>query len=221
MGVGSGLASNPTFFTFRKGKAVLESIRMGGMFFSEGAFRSAGLAASGNRYVLHQRFDVPYYQPLPKAERNARGDYLLTPAADSRFWSKLNFPRRRVSNVQTLDQKVTVIENTGAFELQFDITGHDRVPFTVELAFRPGGKFEGDVVEQVKDRTFLFKSGMAKYRIGDDVIEFGPGTSEHEYLNLSGSSYVAHGGVLRANGSCVYLTGFTPFQRTLTIRVAR
>ncbi len=30
MGVGSGLASNPTFFTFRKGKAVLESVRMGG-----------------------------------------------------------------------------------------------------------------------------------------------------------------------------------------------
>jgi hypothetical protein len=220
MGVASGLSSNPTFFSYRKGKAVLESVRMGGQFFSEGAFRSEGLQASGNRYSLHQRFDVPYYQPLPRSERNARGDYPLTPARDSRFWSKLNFPRRQMGNVQTLDQKLTIVENGGAFELQFDISGHEGVPFLVELAFRPGGKFEGDIVEQAKDRTYFFKSGMARYRVGDDVIEFGPGISEHQYLNLSGPSYAAHGAALRANGHCVYLTGFTPFRRTLTVRVA-
>ncbi|MGH8247931.1 MAG: hypothetical protein ACREUU_16035, partial [Gammaproteobacteria bacterium] len=86
LGVASGLASNPTFFTFRKGKAVLQSVRMGASFFSLGAFRSAGLQADGNRYSLRQRFDLPYYQPLPRERRNAKGHYPLAPARDERFW---------------------------------------------------------------------------------------------------------------------------------------
>jgi hypothetical protein len=218
LGIASGRASNPTFFSFREGKAVLESVRMGAAFFSEGVFRSKGLAAHDNRYSLHQRFDVPYYQPLAKKDRNARGDYPLTPVADARFWSKLNFPARRVSNVQTLEQKVTVVENAGTFELQFDISGHDRVPFTVELAFRPGGAFEGAVEERTKGRTFVLKEGMGRYRAGEDVIEFGPGQVEHERFDMSGSSYVAHGAHLQTSGYCVYITGFTPFRKTLTIR---
>jgi hypothetical protein len=111
LGVASGLASNPTFFSLRKGKAVLESVRMAGQFFSEGVFRGEGLSVEGGRYALHQRFDAPYYQPLPKNLRNSRGDYALTPARDVRFWSKLDFPHRQMSNVQVLDQKVTVTES--------------------------------------------------------------------------------------------------------------
>lgn len=220
MGVGSGLASNPTFFDFRKGKAVLESVRMGAQFFSEGAFHSEGLEADGNRYTLHQRFDVPYYQPLPKSERNPRGDYALTPARDDRFWSKMNFPRRPMSNMQTLDQKVVVTENRGVFELHFDVSGHDGVPVAIELAFRPGGRLEGSIQELTTDKVFLLKEGTGRYRVGDDTIDFGPGEAGHEYLNLAGSSYMAHGAALRPHGLCVYMTGFTPFQRVVTIRSA-
>ena len=218
LGVASGLASNAAFFRFRKGKAILESVRMGGVFFSEGAFRSNGLTADGNRYTLHQRLEVPYHQPLAKADRNARGDYRLTPVADARFWSKLDFPRRRVSNVQTLDQKVTVVENDGAFELQFDISGHDRVPYIVELTFRPGGKLDGPLTERTQDRAYLLREGTARYTVGGDTIEFGPGAAEHDYTDLSGSSYRAHEAVSRTNGLAVYITGFTPFRRTLKIR---
>src|SRR5262249_40877599 len=50
LGVASGLASNPTFFNFRKGKAILESVRMGASFFSKGFFHSQGLKAHGNQY---------------------------------------------------------------------------------------------------------------------------------------------------------------------------
>ena len=119
-------------------------MRMGGQFFSEGVFRGEGLLADGaGKYSLHQRFDAPYYQPLPKNLRNPKGDYPLTPARDVRFWSKLDFPHRQMSNVQVLDQKVTVAETQGVFELQFDITGHSGVPYLVELAFRPGGEMTG------------------------------------------------------------------------------
>jgi len=218
MGVGSGLASNPTFLTFRKGKAVLESVRMGADFFSEGVFRSMGLVADGNRYSLSQRFDVPYYLPLPKGERNAQGDYPLTPARDERFWSKLNFPRRQMGQIQTLDQKITIVEDRGAFELRFDVSGHKGVPVAIELGFRPGGKLEG-AVEQRREATYL-KDGMGVYRVGQDAITFGPGIAQHERIDLSGSSYKAHGAPLRSGGLCVYITGFTPLQRVLTITAA-
>jgi len=221
LGVASGLASNPTFFTVRNGRAVLESVRMGGQFFSEGVFRSEGLAADRGRYTLHQRFDAPYYQPLPRNLRNPRGDYKLTPARDVRFWSKLDFPHRQMSNVQVLDQKVTVAENQGSFELHFDITGHSRVAYAVELAFRPGGEFTGSL-EEVSTRdggkVYFLKEGVGRYRVGDDAIEFGPGQAEHQQINLSGPSYAAHGATLRARGTCVYITGFTPFQKVVTIK---
>jgi hypothetical protein len=221
LGVASGLASNPTFFSFRKGKAVLQSVRMGAEFFSEGVFHGEGLKAEEGGYSLHQRFDVPYYQPLPKEFRNSKGDYALTPARDFRFWSKLDFPHRQMGNVQTLDQKVKVVERQSAFELHFEITGHDRVPFLVELAFRPGGEFSGSL-EQITTRdgtkVLFLKEGVGKYRVGGDTVEFGPGQAEHQSINLSGPSYAAHGASLKAAGTCVYITGFTPFQKVVTIR---
>jgi hypothetical protein len=196
---------------------------MSGQFYSEGVFRSEGLNAVGNRYALHQRFDVPYYQPLPKNRRNQEGDYALTPARDVRFWSKLDFPYRQMSNVQTLDQKVTVVEKQGIFELHFDITGHERVPFLVELAFRPGGELGGSIQElTARDNTkvYFLREGMGRYRLGADTIEFGPGQAEHQFLNLSGPSYTAYGAILKAPGTCVCVTGLTPFRRVIMIRAA-
>ena len=223
LGVASGLASNPTFFSVRKGKAVLESVRMGGQFFSEGVFRGEGLKVEGGGYSLHQRFDAPYYQPLPKNLRNPRGDYALTPARDVRFWSKLDFPHRQMSNVQVLDQKVTVVERPGAFELHFDITGHNHVPYAVELAFRPGGEFSGSLQEvTTRDnsaKVYFLKEGVGRYRVGEDVIEFGPGQADHQQINLSGPSYTAHGAMLRTPGTRVYITGYTPFQKIVTIKM--
>jgi hypothetical protein len=226
MEVASGLAHNPTFFSFRKGKAILESVRMGGQFFSLGVFRAEGVSVDGNQTVLHQRYEAPYYQPLPKQYRNAKGDYALTPVKDGRFWSKLDFPHRQMSNVQTLDQKVTVVEKQGAFELQIEITGHERVPYAVELAFRAGGQFGGVIRETAaggragagESKITFLTAGMGTYHVGEDAIEFGPGQADHESVNLSGHTYQAHGGSLRASGNCIYITGYTPFRKVITIR---
>lgn len=226
LGIASGLAYNPTFFNFRKGRAVLESVRMGGQFFSLGVFRAEGIRVEGGRTVLRQRLEAPYYQPLPREFRNARGDYALTPVRDGRFWSKLDFPHRRMSNVQVLEQQVTVVEREGAFELQIEITGRSRVPYTVELAFRVGGEFSGGVQESElaarfggsEGKALFLKEGMGTYRVGGDAIEFGPGQAGHTMVSLSGHTYQAHGAALRAAGHCVYITGYTPFRKVVTIR---
>src|SRR5262249_26026527 len=210
-------------FNFRKGKAILDSVRMGGQFFSLGVFRAEDFTVAGNQTMLNQRLEAPYYQPLPKEYRNANGDYPLTPVKDGRFWSKLDFPHRQMSNVQVLDQEVTVVEKQGAFELHIEIAGHDRVPYAVELAFRPGGQFTGALQEMSAragsgERRVLLKEGTGSYRVGDDVIEFGPGQADHDVVNLSGHTYQAHGAVLRTAGDCVYITGYTPFRTVITIR---
>ena len=215
LGVASGLASNPTFFSFRKGKAVLESARMGATFFSKGFFHSKGLKVNGNQYLLHERLEVPYYQPLPKSERNQRGDYPLTPAED-RFWSKLNFPKRRMSEVKTLDQRVTITENNGVFELEFAVLGPAGVPVTIELSFRRGGKLEG--VRQAQPDVFFLEKDNGRYVVGNDSIEFGPGRAEHQRTSMEGASYSAHRGVLKTGGDCVYITGHTPFREKITIK---
>jgi len=215
MGVASGLASNPTFFNFRKGKAILESVRLGANFFSKGFFHSKGLKVAGNQYRLHERLEVPYYQPLSKGERNPQGDYTLTPAED-RFWSKLNFPKRRMSEIKTLDQTVNITEKNGVFELEFDVSGPNGVPVTIELSFRRGGRLEG--VRQDQPGVFFLEKGNGKYTVGDESIEFGPGRAEHQRTSMEGASYSAHRGSLKTGGDCVYITAHTPFREKITIR---
>jgi hypothetical protein len=129
-----------------------------------------------------------------------------------------------MSNIQTLDQKITVIEKQGLFELHFEVTGHQRVPLIVELAFRTGGELTGSFQERTAGdgaKVWLLKEGAGRYRVGEDIIEFGPGLSEHQNLNISGGpSYDAHGAIMKVVGTRVYITGFTPFQKVITIKGA-
>jgi len=216
LGLQSGLAGNPTFFNFRKGNAVLESVRLMPVFFSEGAFRSAGMTEVANGYSLHQTLSVPYYQPLPKHLRNPQGDYPLTPAGN-RFWSKMNFPERPVSNVQSLEQKVTVTEHNGAFELTFEVGGHDRVPVIIELAFRREGKLEGVEPGHARADLSFLRQGTGRFKVGNDVITFGPGQADHEMIRMEATTSEAHYGAVRQEGYKVYITGYTPLRKTLTI----
>ncbi len=216
LGISSGLASNPTFFTFRKGKAVLESVRMMPVFFSEVSFRSSGMRVEDNRYLLQQQNHVPYYQPLPKHARNPQGDYPLTPAGN-RFWSKLNFPARTMSNIQSLQQNVTVTENAGAFSLAFDIGGHDRVPVIIEVSFHHNGELEGIEPGRTRPNLFFLRKGNGTFRIGDDVITFGPGQADHEMIRMEDATGNPRQGPSQPDRFRVYITGFTPFTKTITI----
>jgi len=217
LGIASGLASNPTFLTFRKGKAVLESVRMLPVFFSEGAFRSSGMTVEENRYLLRQETHVPYYQPLPKHLRNPHGDYPLTPAGN-RFWSKMNFPQRPKSNIQTLEQKVAVTEKSGAFELAFVVGGHDRVPVSIELTFRRDGELDGIEPGTTRKDIYFLRQGTGRFRVGNNVITFGPGQADHEMIRAEGAAwYETSERTLQPDRHRVYITGLTPFRKTLTI----
>ena len=213
--IASGRSNSPDFYAFRKGDALLKYMRLSTSFFSMGYFYSEGIRKEGSRYILHKKLTVPYYQPLPKNLRNAKGDYKLSPSIDDRFWNKMDFAHRPVSNVKTLDTSVTFSETNAGNELAFHITGLAGVLVTIELCFKEGGRLSG-VSEAGNQNSFLEK-GIGKYEYGNDSIQFGPGTVTQKTIsNLEGERYTTHFGSLRTEGMHVYLTGVTPFQHTLT-----
>ena len=218
--ISSGLSTNPTFFKYRKGAAVLESARLSLGFFSLGYFRSEGLAPApaGTGWQLAQTMRAAYYQPLPAARRNARGDYALTP--DGRFYSKMDFPARPRDEKQ-LTTRITVREladTPGAFALDFAIDDTPGIAVTIELCFRAGGTLTGVEPHATEPDTFFAKDGSATYTAGPDSIQFGPGSFGSARISMGGEAYSWRNGQLRADGPRVYLTGVTPFRHQLIFK---
>lgn len=214
--IASGRSNSPDFFSYRKGNAILKYMRLSAGFFGMGYFYSDGLQKEGNSYVLSKRLEIPYYQPLPEEHRKADGDYLLSPSVDGRFWNKMDFSSRPVSNVKKLDTSIRLTENKGVVQLEFEVKGMKGVPVTIELCFNEGGTLTGVTAADANGNYFL-EQGSATYRQGNHIIKFGPGTVSHkQFTNLEGERYSTHFGTLRTPGEHVYITGTTPFKHILT-----
>jgi hypothetical protein len=214
--VASGRSNSPDFFSYRKGDAVLKYMRLSSGFFSMGYFYSDGLKKEGNSYVLRKKLEVPYYQPLPKDKRKANGDYKLSPSIDDRFWNKMDFSSRPVSNIKKLETIIRLTEIKGTVELEIEVKGMKDVPVTIELCFKEGGQLSNVTNADINGNSFL-EQGTGEYRSGSDVITFGPGTVTHKQIsNLEGERYSTHFGTLRTKGDHVYMTGTTPFRHKLT-----
>jgi hypothetical protein len=204
---GTILAANTTLFSFRKGAAALEAVRLATAFFGKGQFSGDALEVKGGRYTLRQELDGPYFQPLTP-EQIAAGEHVkMAPNGTLAPNSK---SLRARSNVQTLHAVVMVSEVDGKFDLAFSIQGTEYVPVAIELAFRQGGALHGvKAVKDLKD-AFLLESGTGRYVVAGDTIEFGPGRTEHTYTQIRGA-------LPKWDGQSVYLTGTTPFEFTLHI----
>lgn len=235
LGVGSGLAMNPTFFTFRKGGAQV-ALRLTPAFFGTGYFHSAGLERTATGWRLHERRAVAYYQPLPAEWRRPDGDYALT--ADGRFFSKMDFPHRPRQE-RTLETEILAEERDGGWDLSFTVTGQPDVPVTLELAFTGDGQLAqvtplseipaprfsswlrrgGGVGRAAGENAgaFVLKDGAGRFAVGSDVIEFGPGSFTQPPGRMEGEDYTWVNGSLRTEGQHVYLTGVTPFRHVLRL----
>lgn len=214
--IASGLSTNPTFFKFRTGAAILDSVRLSPQFFSTGHFRSDGLRRSGERsFRLGDEVKVPYHLPLPKRYRRSDGAYALT--SEGRFYASMDFPHRP-KQYRTLSTVVTVTEVGAGFELTFDLSGSE-VPFAIELCFRPGGTLTG--VEQLDaSGNYQLADGTGAYTVGADRIEFGPGNGPARVSMDPGERYTQLNGSLVPDGLRVYLTGRSPTRYTLHLRAS-
>jgi hypothetical protein len=193
------LNRNPVFFSFHKGSAALEGVRLAAAFFGKGQFEGEELQWDENRCMLSRKLTAPYYQPLAEKDRRADGD-----------WNLVDRNLRARSEVQSLNARVTITENKGRFELEVDIDGCDRVPVSLELGFRRGGRLSGVSPHPTIPDAFLLGSGNGLYEYDGQTIEFGPGPAIHRYVQI-------RGGLPKPDSLCAYITGFTPFKHVLFI----
>ncbi len=189
------LADNSIIFSLHKGTAALEAVRFAGAFFGKGQFVGDELVTDkNNTFLLKQKLSGPYYQPYPAD---------LIPGDG--VWENMPRKNRPQSEVQVWDSQIKINEENGAFLMEFDISGTDNVPVAIEMGFRSGGKLEGVVPVDGEQDAYILEKGFGKYTFDNNVIQFGPGKSEHTYVQLRGA-------LPKLDLQCVYITGFTPFK---------
>ncbi|MGX1567078.1 hypothetical protein [Streptomyces sp. NPDC055506] len=222
----SGLACNPTFLRLFAGAAVLDAVRLSRGFFDLGPFRAAGMEQlAGDRYRLTETLTASYYQPLPEDERRDDGVYRLVD--DGRFSASMAFPERPRDEVSHTTRVEVDLRDDGA-DLRIDISG-PRVPWALELTFRPGGVPEGAV--PVGDERWCLTTGPMTYRVGDDEIrieadvEAGEplaGPDRSDVLRYDpGQDYTVVGGTDATTGNRVYIGGLGPHTLTVALRARR
>ncbi len=190
------LGGSSRLLTYRHGDAVLEGVRFATSFFGKGQFVPTEADKRGGTFVLRQQLEAPYYQPI---------DEVVTAAT----WAESR-TRRRQTEVARLEQSAEITERPDGFAVRVRATGTPGVPLAVELAFREGGRFQGCEPVAGSPGSYLLRQGSGVYRAGRHEIRFGPGDSPHHYVQLRGAEP-------RLPGESAYLTGFTPFDRTVTI----
>ena len=193
------LGGNSCVLSLHKGAAALEAVRLASAFFGKGQFVGERLAVETGACVLTQSLTGPYYQPLPPEARHVDG-----------AWNPGDRARRRQTEVQRLDSRLVVRESASAFEIDVDVAGTDRVPLAIELGFRRGGALSGVELLPATPDAFLLREGTGEYRLGREVIRFGPGRAEHMWTDLRGA-------LPKLDALSVYLTGYTPFRATLRV----
>ncbi|MFF4255845.1 hypothetical protein ACFY1L_32010 [Streptomyces sp. NPDC001663] len=222
----SGLACNPTFLRLFAGDAVLDAVRLSRGFFDLGPFRAAGMQQlADNRYRLTETLTAAYYQPLPKDERRDDGRYRLVD--EGRFSAAMAFPDRPRDEVSHTTRVEVDLREDGA-DLRIDISG-PRVPWALELTFRPGGVPEGAV--PIGDGRWCLTTGPMTYRVGDDEIrieadvEAGEplaGPDRSDVLRYDpGQDYTVVGGTDATTGNRVYIGGLGLHTLTVALRAHR
>lgn len=222
----SGLACNPTFLRLFAGDAVLDAVRLSRGFFDLGPFRAEAMQQlADSRYRLTETLTAAYYQPLPPDLRRDDGAYRM--ADEGRFSAAMAFPDRPRDEVSHTTRVEVDLRDDGA-DLRIDIGG-PRVPWSLELTFRPDGVPEGAV--PIGDGRWCLTTGPMTYRVGDDEIRVEAGVEAGEPLAGPdrsdvlrydpGQDHTVVGGTDATTGNRVYLGGLGPHTLTLALRASR
>lgn len=192
------------FLSIHHGQAVVNAVRLATAFFGKGQFIPSAFARREDGYHFKQTLEAPYYQPLADAE-------LVAVQRDN--WSSLGGRRER-SEICHMTYKAQIREGAQGFDMRFSARGTANVPVSLEINLRAGGELEGVVPAPQVEEAYLLRGGYATYRMGSDVIRIGPGQCEHAYTQVRGAQP-------KLPGPSLYITGYTPFEYTLSFQLMR
>ncbi len=161
------------------------------------------------------RFATSFFgkgQFIPTEGRAAGEGFRLTQNLEAGYYQPLDPPeklgtgdwrnarsKRKVTELCRLEQSADIQEIRGGFRLALKAHGTPNVPLTVEIGAR-----EGSTIETKGPGESIIRRGRSMAR-----ITHGPG--EHKYFNVRGAEAPLPGPKL-------YVTGYTPFERTVEIR---
>jgi len=189
------LRGDSHFLGFRRGDAVMHSLRFATSFFGKGQFIPTEWKPLDGGYELTQKLEAGYYQPFDPPRRVAAGE-----------WGQVREGRRQ-TEVCRLTQSARVVETKNGVRVRLRAEGTPNVPVTVEIGLREGGKLEGCVESH---GSWILADGHATYRVGSDTLRLGPGLREHSYTQVRGAASLLP-------GMRVYLCGYTPFDHEIEI----
>ena len=195
------ISNNSTFFSYFKGPAALEAMRISAAFFGRGQFQSEKIEKLGDTYILSSTIKGPYYQPLPKEKIPVEGD----------AWGKVPRTEREQSEIQTLDTKIFITNRDGKVTVKVLMQGPENLPVSLELGFREGGKLSDVVKKEGVDAAYLIKNGgYATYSKDESWIKVGPGLNKHRTTQLRGA-------LPKLQTESLYFTTFAPCEFEFTL----
>ena len=196
----SVIENNPTFLTFIKGSAVLQSMRLGSTFFgARGQFMAEKVITDGDKIILLKSIKHGYFQPFPKEKITGDGIY-----------SKMPREQRELSEPQILNYKIVITFLNKKVGLKINVDGTDNVLVSLEMNFRKGGNLKGVIIDKNRKDSYFLKGDRGSYSFGDNKIVFGPGKNEHSWGTMRGM-------FKKPEGNTVYINGHTPFKHDLEL----
>ncbi|MCK5128337.1 MAG: hypothetical protein KAQ68_00685 [Clostridiales bacterium] len=175
-------------------------VKIASCFFGMGYFVPTKLEKTRDGYRMSSSQKQGYYKPLNKE---------INPLE----WENLKKVREKI-NVQEHNVTVDVILSGDDVKLNIKIDGVIDVPLKIEVMLSSGGRFEtNDIMINGKQGSYLIlKEGSATYTLDRDVIRIGNGIFAHwNTSNMRGTVPASN------DHFTVYMTGFTPFEHSITI----
>lgn len=208
------LEDNPSFFSLHVGTAAVV-MRFASAFFGKGQFVGSELRKEGSAWVMRQDMTGPYYQPIAAERRRADG-----------AWLETGPDQRPTSEVQKLQSVVRIREQPGGFDVELEIAGTDGVPIAIEFGCQEDTQISGAVPVAGDSHSSLMTTGQATISVGNDHVHLGnlplgnlpSGNGPDDNATVDHQCTQIRGALPKLPGKSLYVTGFTPFRRTLEFR---
>lgn len=199
------MSGKSNFFYLNNGRLKLE-MKVAGSFCEHRAFKAEKIEQIGEgEYHLTQTMRGWYY--LPFKEKPATSDW----------WQMDNASRdKKMGPDMKID--VWVSEKKNGVDVRVKTSGVEGAPWRIEMAFSGAEFFDCEGAEMPLNGTevIVVKKGNAEISGGDETFIIGPCFGVHHFTEGKEDSELKNAGA-----STVYLTDYTGFDHTITIRDKR
>ena len=175
-----------TPFHLRCGQVDM-AVRLCSTYFATGQFLGEDFAGDESSASLHHYGRNPVY----RERRYDRPVYFLPfhGQVDATTWEQVR-ARRNTYDLPPLEVDLEVREVAQGYDLHVVSSGGQAgVPFQIECVFEPGGvvEMDGGALEATAGGTAFLNAGRARFLMGEDVVEVGPGSAGHRMWHMHNS----------------------------------